>query len=79
MSQAIRLGRLNWVLPWSICDVMTISLRGLESAIRGKVLLEISCFILMHFYLIRRIYRSRNRGRKKLDAKAMEKIPQKNS
>ena len=40
------LGRMDWVLSRSICDMMAISFKGLGSSVRGKTLWQIVCLTL---------------------------------
>ena len=47
MTQTIRLSSYGLVHPKSICDMMSISYRGLGNTNRGKVLWKLACLDLM--------------------------------
>ncbi|KAL6329504.1 hypothetical protein AAG906_021512 [Vitis piasezkii] len=47
MAQTIQLGSYGLVPPRSICDMMSISYRGLGNNNRGKVLWKLACLALM--------------------------------
>ena len=54
VDKLFRLVELDLVPPRSICDMMTISYKGLESSTKGKVLWQIACLTLIWAVLARK-------------------------
>ena len=54
VDKLFRSVELDLVPPRSICDMMTISYKGLESSTKGKVLWQIACLTLIWALLARK-------------------------